>query len=126
MSTEVIYTDEQLKEKLAYWQKRLRLNDWIVKVEIARQREFSTSDRLGEVTFNIHTKTALIKILNPVDYDDWDKQDMENTLVHELLHLHFAYIHYHFGKNSDFYEMFEEQAIESIASGLISAERKES
>ena len=116
---EVIYSDEQLKEKLSYWKKRLRLNDWIIKAMIVRQRDFSSPERLGEISYNIHNKTALIKILDPVDYDDWEKQNMERILVHELLHLHFANIHYHFGKESEFYEVFEEQAIESITHGLI-------
>lgn len=123
--SEVVYTNERLEEKLAYWQKRLRLSDWIIKIDIARQKEFSASDRIGEIAYNVYTKTAHIKILDPVDYDDWDKQDMERTLVHELVHLHFAEICYHFGKDNEFYNVFEEQAIEGITNAIISAERKE-
>lgn len=104
---EVIFTDEQLQEKLKQWQERLRLQDWLVKVKIGRQREMQLN-RLGEISFNTHTKTARITILDPIDYDDWGKQDMENTLVHELLHLHFSGISIHFGNNSDVYGMLEE------------------
>lgn len=121
--SEVVLTEKQLQEKLHYWQEKLRLKDWIVKVKIVRQREMSKIDGIGEIQFSIHNKTAMIYILDPVDYDDWEKQDMENTLVHELLHLHFSQISYHFGKDSEVYEVFEEQAIESIAHGLIEAER---
>ena len=122
-NNEVIFNEEQLQEKLKQWQERLRLQDWIVKVKIVRQREMQ-ADRQGEVEFNVHNKVAMIKIIDPIDYDDWDKQDMEDTLVHELLHLHLSGISLHFGKNNDVYEMLEEQAIESIAHGLIKAERK--
>lgn len=121
---EIIFSQEQLEEKLLYWQENLRLRDWIIKVTIKRQREMSQSNRLGEVEFNIYTKTAMISVLDPIDYDDWGKQDMENTLVHELLHLHFSEINYHFGGQEDVYSVLEEQAIESIAHGLIKTERK--
>lgn len=121
----VVFTQEQLEESLTYWQEKLRLRDWIIKVKIARQRDMSLSDKLGEINFNVHTKTALISIIDPSDYDDWGEQDMENTLVHELLHLHFSAISYHFGnKDIVVYEMFEEQAIESITSGLVGVLRE--
>jgi len=121
---EVIFNVEKLNQKLKYWQEKLRLRDWIINVKIMRQREMSQSDRLGEIQFNVYKKTALISILDPVDHDDWFEQDMENTLVHELLHLHFSGISYHFGKDDNVYDMLEEQAIESITNGLISLERK--
>lgn len=121
--SEVIFTEGELKEKLKEWQGKLRLQDWMINVEIVRQREMSQMNRLGEVEFNVYAKTANISILDPVDYDDWGKQDMENTLVHELLHLHLAGICYHFGKNDEVYAVMEEQAIEGITSGLISASR---
>lgn len=121
---ETIFNDGQLKDKLIYWQKKLRLQDWIIDAKIVRQRDMSQPDRVGEISSNLHNKVALISILDPVDYDDWGKQDMESTLVHELLHLHFAGIDYHFGNNDNVYHVLEEQAIESITSGLISSERK--
>ncbi len=120
---EVTFNEDQLQEKLKLWQERLRLQDWIVSVKIVRRREMQP-DRQGEIEFNLYNKVAMISILEPIDYDDWGKQDMEDTLVHELLHLHLAGINFHFGKNNDVYEMLEEQAIESIAHGLIQTERK--
>src|SRR5690625_2812996 len=122
--SEVIFNKEQLEQKLKYWQSKLRLNDWKINAQITRDKDMSQRDRLGEVEYNIYKKEAFIRILDPVDYDDYGKQDMENTLVHELLHIHFSGICYHFGKNDDVYNVLEEQAIESITSGLISLERK--
>lgn len=121
---EVIFNDTKLKERLLYWQRKLRLQDWIIDAKIVRQRDMSQPDRVGEISSSIHNKVALISILDPIDYDDWGKQDMESTLVHELLHLHFSGISYHFGNDDNVYHVMEEQAIESITSGLISSERK--
>lgn len=46
----------------------------------------------GECEWQLKTKIATIRILDPIDYPEnlIIEQDMEKTLVHELLHLHFA------------------------------------
>jgi hypothetical protein len=64
-------------------------------------------------------KTVTPARLDSVDYplDCMVPQDMENALVHELLHLHFAPLEDSSGN------LFTEQAIESIAPGLITALR---
>lgn len=119
------FTQEELEQKLSYWQKRLRLQDWIIEVRIVRGREMD-DDYAAQVNWILPKKMATISILDPVDYppDLMSEQDMENDLVHELLHLHLAPIHEHYGNECQKYITFEEQAIESIAFGLIDAERK--
>lgn len=119
--TEVIFNPEQLQKKLFEWQKRLRLQDWLITIEIVRERDFSMEGVLGEVHWVLEKKMAKIKIIDPIDYppDSFEPQDMENTLVHELLHLHFAPFKY----DGDNY-VAEEQAIESIASGILTAYRE--
>jgi hypothetical protein len=114
---EVIFNDEQLQKKLKEWQKRLRLQDWLIKARICRSHELP--DVMAVPT--LPKKMALIKILDHNDYDPTCvfPQDMEDSLVHELLHLHFAPL----GLDDDKYIELE-QAIESIASGLISALRE--
>lgn len=114
----VILTEDQLQEKLNYWQKRLRLQDWIIEVSISRGRDM-LENSLACVNWELRKKMASIKILDQLDYppDIMGVRNMENDLVHELLHLHFAPINDHFGEEG-FYTTFEEQAIESIASGL--------
>ncbi|WP_172369577.1 hypothetical protein [Sporosarcina jiandibaonis] len=125
MLKEVIYTEEQLNERLAYWQEKLRLQDWIIELRIARSRNMM-QDASAAVDWTLSRKMASINILDHIDYpnDIVGVRDMENDLVHELLHLHFAPISDHYGNNNDIYSTFEEQAIESIAYGLIAAERK--
>ncbi|WP_433956986.1 hypothetical protein [Cytobacillus horneckiae] len=121
----VILTEEQLREKLKYWVKILRLQDWIIEVKIARGKDM-LENASACVNWTLSKKMASIKVLDPIDYPDdvMGERDMENDLVHELLHLHLAPINDYFNNNNDFYNTFEEQAIESITSGLIAVVRK--
>ncbi|WP_153017279.1 hypothetical protein [Alkalihalobacillus trypoxylicola] len=120
---EVILNDEQLQEKLTFWQKKLRLQDWIIEVRVARASEIERN-RAAEVSWVLPKKMASICILDQEDYPRglMGERDMENDLVHELLHLHFAPIH-DFNSDNEHYEIYEEQAIESITYGLIALER---
>ena len=122
----ILLTQEELRERLAYWQERLRLQDWIIEVNIRRGRDMRV-DCSASVNWGLGEKKASISILDQTDLpeDVMGVREMEHDLVHELLHLHLAPIHDHFGdQHGDFYMTFEEQAIESIADGLIVLERK--
>jgi hypothetical protein len=118
---EVILTQEELGQKLQEWQKRLRLQDWIIKVRTARAYELPEAS-MACVNSTLENKTASILILDPIDYEPglMLPQDMENSLVHELLHLHLLPIH----GDDDSKHVAVEQAIECIASGLIAAHRE--
>jgi hypothetical protein len=89
-----ILTLDELKELCAQWQEILRLQDWQVAVSISRARDFEGENACGECRWVLSRKEALIRILDPLDYSPNNvfPQDMERTLVHELLHLHFAEI----------------------------------
>ena len=80
---------KKLEKLLKIWQKRLRIQDWDIKIKFARQTE------LGEVTgitadgsCNVasYSKEAWILILDPVDRVD-SSDSIEHILVHELLHV---------------------------------------
>jgi hypothetical protein len=120
---EYIMNDEQLQERCVYWQKVLRLQDWEVSVQVTRDRDFRGPHNQGECEWVIGTKHAAIRILDPVDYPPnrmWP-QDMERVLVHELLHLHFA--PFDSAEAGSMEDNAQEQAIESIASGMVMLER---
>ncbi|WP_416149421.1 hypothetical protein ACM26V_00025 [Salipaludibacillus sp. HK11] len=119
----VILTEDQLNERAAYWQKVLGLQDWDVQVKKARAEAFD-GDREGECEYLSNSKTARIRILDESHYptDAWDEQDMELTLVHELLHLHFSAIR-DLAYELDHYVMFEEQAINKMSQALVHLER---
>lgn len=118
----IFKNDEELQEKLVEWQKRLRLQDWIIKARITRNKDIKAKSQ-GQCHWTIQTKLATILILDPVDYpeDTMHPQDMEQTLVHELLHLHFA----PFDDEVDTpKEIAIEQATDCIAYGLVQLHRE--
>lgn len=120
----IILTQEELNESLIYWQDKLRLNDWIIELKLKRARNMR-EDCAGSVNWTLSKKMASISILDSIDYpeDVMGVQDMENTLIHELLHLHFASINDVYGNGSEVYQLFEEQAIESITDGILKVYR---
>jgi hypothetical protein len=84
-------TIEELRERCLYWQKRLRLQDWKVKVEYVRDHQLP--DCLGQVIrWNLDNRTAVIQLVEPGTFSMKDypygEFDLEDTLVHELLHLY--------------------------------------
>lgn len=84
-------SQEQLQDRLQYWQKVLRLENWDVKVKIDRVFNLHPNTQ-GCCEWTLSRMEALIRILDPADWDPSCiyPQDMETTLVHELLHLHGA------------------------------------
>lgn len=116
---EVIHTVDELLALCVEWQERLRLQDWRIGLTIARARDFENDRKEAEITMMDMLKEARIKILNPVDYPAtcWLPQDMEEALVHELLHIHFL----PFGDC----EVAEEAAINCISQALVNAKRGE-
>jgi len=87
----ITHDEEKLQDLAEQWQTALRLRDWDVDVRLARAKDMSGKGDKGECSYNLAKKHAVVKILDPRDYkDDFAEQDHEYTLVHELLHLHFA------------------------------------
>lgn len=89
-----IYDQATLEARCAYWQKRLRLQDWEIDVTLQRQREFANEDAIGWVLPFDEQKKARIRLLDSVDWPEGNSGftphlDHEYTLVHELLHIHF-------------------------------------
>lgn len=118
----VIFNQDELRQLCAEWQKILRLQDWDVVVQISRRDDTFGNSTMGQVRFNLELKQALIKIIDPIDYPTnvIYPQDMETTLVHELLHLHFAPFD---AENDTPAEIAQEQAIEAISKGLVALKR---
>lgn len=77
-----------LLPKLTQWQDRLGLQAWGVSLEIKRKEDIDGYQ--GRCTFQPCLMEATIYILSPLDWrEEYDKEDMEATLVHELLHIVF-------------------------------------
>ena len=112
-----------LQALLAKWQKILRLQDWQIKIEFRRKFDMPEYKQ-GTVGFNAGKKMAAIGIIDPIDYSpksDWP-QDVEGTIVHELLHLHFGLTDT--SKSGSLEEDLWEQAINSLETALVGLDRK--
>src|ERR1700752_1309029 len=76
-------------EKLWLWQKRLKLQDWNISLEMSRASGLKPKT-LGNIHWDLDKKTAVIHVLDPADYHMSFHDmlnDMEFTVVHELIHL---------------------------------------
>jgi hypothetical protein len=107
-------------ERLAYWQHRLKLEDWHISVAPARQSQLKPKT-LGAIRWDKGKKTAEIWVLDPADYQLPYRQmldDMELTVVHELVHLQLASL-----PRSEASRSSEEHAVNGIADALLDLDR---
>jgi hypothetical protein len=85
-------TLDDLGALVALWQQRLELQDWHVEVTYARAWELTTQvgHCAGEIDYLVPARWACMRIRDPQDYvpTTWMPEDIERTVVHELLHLH--------------------------------------
>ncbi len=119
----VILTPEELNALCREWQALLGLADWKVVVRIRRAWEMKYPNADGEVGWTDDRRQAIIRILDPVDYEPTRifPQDMEEALVHELLHLHFALISFEDHTKED---TLQEQALHALARGYVALKRR--
>jgi hypothetical protein len=115
-------TQRQLDAWLREWQKVLRLQDWNVRIECKREREMEHPDCHGLNSYSLALKNATIQVRHSLDFRDAGgfPEDIEATIVHELVHLHFA----GFYTDKGLANTLQEQAIEVIAQSLVALKRK--
>lgn len=107
--------DKQLAKDAAalldFWQRILRLQDWRITLTICK-RGVLPDGVVGGVKPQMDSMTATIRVLHPIHHIDYQPGDLELTIVHELLHLHF----WPLTKSEN---PAEERAIEMIADALL-------
>jgi hypothetical protein len=111
-------------EKLWSWQKRLNLQDWKIAVLVVRSGELKPKT-LGNIHWDGEKKTAVIRVLDPADYKLNHQamlDDMEFTVVHELIHLELSPVLSPLQRN-DANRMEEEHAVNHMAQALLDLER---
>ncbi len=116
-----IVSNEELIKLCREWQAVLRLQDWIVQVRFVRHFELNHTEQ-GNCSSNCMKKMAQIRIVTPEDYNnpEW-QQDVEKTLVHELLHLYSA--PFTDLNPPHFPLMLEEQMVDGLATAFIRLKR---
>lgn len=78
--------EKRIKKYMAKWQKLLRLQDWRIKLIIC-PKEQGEEAFCGKTMVQPDQRCAIVKIMEPVQ--DWADNELEATVIHELLHLHF-------------------------------------
>jgi dsRNA-specific ribonuclease len=79
-------TVKDVAKHVAYWQRRLKLEHWSLKVEIVGPRELP--DEAAQNEFNPHRRTATIRVASDAE----GVQDLHDSIIHELLHLHLFFV----------------------------------
>jgi hypothetical protein len=108
-------------EQVAFWQKTLRLQDWVIDIECWPHHALETS--VAKTVINHNNKSAILALRYPhqmgaVEYEwpEGEAGDYDLSIVHELLHLMFQPME---SKNYT----AEEQSCNLIASAMVSLYR---
>jgi hypothetical protein len=119
-----LFAESFTAEKLWKWQKRLNLQDWNVTVSLARAAALKPKT-LGNIHWDTDKKTAIIHVLDPADYTlpfEAMLQDMEFTVVHELIHLELSPVLAPL-QRTDENRRDEEHAVNHMAQALLDLDR---
>jgi hypothetical protein len=111
-------------ERLSVWQKRLNLQDWNISLVVSRATELKPKT-LGNIHWDTEKKTAVIRVLDPADYKlpfNEMLQDIEFTVVHELIHLELSPVLSPLQRN-DANRRDEEHAVNHMADALLKLDR---
>lgn len=115
-------TPDELTAVCRKWQERLGLQAWEVVVHIARAHEMEDNARAQIATIHEY-RQADIKVLDPQDFHSGlpFPQDMEHSVVHELLHIPTAWWYV---KDNNVEAGIKEQFLTDIARALVTLERE--
>ena len=111
-----LFAQNYVRDKLRIWQQRLDLNDWKLHVDLVRPSGLEPKT-LGSIHWDTSAKQATIAVLSSYDYKLPFRSmldDMEFTVVHELVHLQLASL-----PRSEASRKNEEHAVNELASALI-------
>jgi len=117
-----LLADKFLHEKLPFWQNRLKLQDWKISILSVHPSDMRPHT-LGNIHWDTDNKSAVIRVLNASDYQmpfQATLNDLEFTIVHELIHLELVSLPRSEASRSD-----EEYAINHLADALLQSERNE-
>lgn len=123
---QAVWTQEDCEQTCRFWQQRLRLQDWDVRLLLVSSRELDKAR--AELTVWIPKKrVATIRLVSPGDAhlssEHYDQRDVEVDIVHELLHIYTDGI---LGNSStDSPETtYAEQMADTVAKALVALYRK--
>jgi len=115
-----VITQAQVDVWTKSWQRRLDLGEWKITTLIVRATDLRP-DTLGNLRWNSDNKTAVIKVLNPLDYDLPASEiptDIEYTVLHELIHLQLSVL-----PHDTTSKLAEEKVVNRIGEALFQLEK---
>ncbi len=114
---------EALAQVLERWQERLKLRDWHITIRFATYADMDNGDAQGLCQCDEEQRQARIRILHPDHYpsDSWLPQDIEATVVHELLHVLLEPFGWPASRRG---QIGAEQALNALSSTLVSLARQ--
>ena len=117
---ELIFTEEDLNTMCKDYQKTFGLQDWNIQVKLVDQALIEESDAQAKIID--HLKQAHILIPTPETWSPHpmlEKQNMRLSLIHELIHVIFAYADPQY-KRESLKDRLWESAIDTLAKGISS------
>lgn len=111
-------------QRLWVWQKRLDLQAWSISIVVSRAVALKPKT-VGNVHWDRDKKTAVIRVLDPADYDlplAEILRDIEFTAVHELIHLEMVPVLAEL-QRSDANRLEEEYAVNHMTEALLRLDR---
>lgn len=121
---DVIYTEEEMYEKLKFWQRILKLDAWKVKLYICGEEDMPLENVQGccEVCEPIRSAGIYIHNGKP-SFTPWGF-NMEQILIHELLHVKMNFFAPKQSKHKEKYLVYE-QEVDSLATILYNLYKKD-
>jgi hypothetical protein len=110
-----------VNDKLQLWQKRMNLPYWTIHARLVRKNTLNPKT-LGGIRWDRGTMSATVDVLSTYDYTVPVQEmlnDMEFTIVHELVHLHLSPL-----PRSEASRSAEEHVVNEIAATLIKLAQK--
>jgi len=114
-------SDGYLTARLATWQQWLGLENWKISLIMSPGRDLKPNT-VGNIHWDADSKTAVIRVLEAGEYQlpcPSMLNDMEFTLVHELVHLELSSLPRSPASRSE-----EEHAVNRITDALLALERR--
>jgi hypothetical protein len=111
-----IAAEKFVAQKVQIWQDRLDLKDWDIRFHLVRSDKLEPKT-LGNINWDSDVKKATISVLSTYDYTlpyNEMLDDMEFTVVHEMVHLHLASL-----PRSEASRRVEEHAVNELARALL-------
>jgi hypothetical protein len=108
-------------ERLNVWQRRLKLQDWKISIMMAHRGDLKP-DTLGNIKWDAGDRSAVLHVLDASEYQLSCREmlnDMEFTVVHELIHLELASL-----PRSEASRNAEEYAVNQIVEALLALDRR--